>query len=113
MTFLLQMITAVEPRQNDTVLKVLKCKLLKEMNTRFQQVESVRTYAVATLLDPRFKRMYFTSPRADADAVTWISTQVIVFLKGFKNARQKLIWGGLALRAGLLPFLSTTVLLTE
>nr|XP_043897683.1 zinc finger BED domain-containing protein 4-like [Solea senegalensis] len=47
--------------QGDTGIKTMKTTLLEAVQKRFKTIENEPLYAVATLLDPRFKDRYFTS----------------------------------------------------
>ncbi|XP_016330604.1 zinc finger BED domain-containing protein 4-like [Sinocyclocheilus anshuiensis] len=47
--------------QEDTGMKTMKTTLLEAVKKRFATIEEDPLYAVATLLDPRFKDRYFSS----------------------------------------------------
>ena len=64
-------------RQNHyEILSTLKNSLLTELDRRFKDVENSETYALATLLDPRFKRVYFKDPAAHGRAILLLSAKV-------------------------------------
>ena len=44
----------------DPIAMTLKENILKELNLRFKNMELNKIYAVATILDPRFKKLHFT-----------------------------------------------------
>lgn len=50
--------------------------ILCEIQQRFKDIESHKILAVSTILDPRFKRMHFQSPRAVSAAVSYINRQI-------------------------------------
>jgi len=54
----------------------LKANLLQEIDSFFGNIETNMTYAVATMLDPRFKKLHFESPRAVANTITRISEKL-------------------------------------
>lgn len=56
--------------------KAFKDNILSEIQRRFRDIESYQIFAVSTILDPRFKRMHFQSPRAAAAAVSFINRQL-------------------------------------
>ncbi|XP_072375547.1 E3 SUMO-protein ligase ZBED1-like [Diabrotica undecimpunctata] len=56
--------------------KKLKESLLGECNKRFGMAEQVHLLSVSTLLDPRFKKMYFTSPLDCVKAVQNIQEEL-------------------------------------
>ncbi|GLV46481.1 uncharacterized protein CBL_21306, partial [Carabus blaptoides fortunei] len=45
--------------QTSNTLRLLKTALLSEINRRFESIEQIFTLSVATILDPRFKTLYF------------------------------------------------------
>ena len=51
----------------------LQQALLGEIEKRFSGIEFLRPYAAATILDPRYKKFVFESPRAVALIVGHIS----------------------------------------
>lgn len=51
----------------------LKERVLGNIDKYLKHVERVRILAIATLLDPRFKKLHFESALAAANAVTWTS----------------------------------------
>ncbi|KAL1487931.1 hypothetical protein ABEB36_015316 [Hypothenemus hampei] len=62
----------------------LKTSLLEELNKRFGKVEEVGVLAIATVLDPRFKRLHFKNPLALSNAISKI--------KQFLENRKDSIW---------------------
>ncbi|KAI2645091.1 Zinc finger BED domain-containing protein 4 [Labeo rohita] len=52
----------------DTGIKTMKKTLLEAVNRRFDSVEDEPLYALATLLDPRYKDRYFTSAQSAMSA---------------------------------------------
>ena len=57
------------------------------MKRRFGGVETNLTYAVATILDPRFKKLHFTNKLACAEAVKQINLEMNQELHKRKQAR--------------------------
>ncbi|KAG1930242.1 zinc finger BED domain-containing protein [Pimephales promelas] len=58
----------------DAGIKTMKKTLLQAVNNRFDAVEDEPLYALATLLDPRYKDRYFTSAQSAKhakDALIW------------------------------------------
>lgn len=47
----------------------LKDSILQQISKRFGSIENVKILSVATLLDPRFKKIHFTNPVSCSDAV--------------------------------------------
>jgi len=60
----------------DDVSKGFQAFILAEMDRRFTPVEDVQPIALATVLDPRFKKLYFSSPAAFAKAANFIAREV-------------------------------------
>lgn len=54
----------------------LKEVLQTELQKRFGHMEEVRLLAIATLLDPRFKRIHFQNPLACSRAVSYLRTML-------------------------------------
>lgn len=55
----------------------LKNKMLGEIKQRFEQVEKVPMFAVATLLDPRFKKIDFKDPISCSRAVNLVKQMLL------------------------------------
>ncbi|KAK7922400.1 hypothetical protein WMY93_009302 [Mugilogobius chulae] len=53
---------------NDQGIKTLKSTLLEAVNRRFSEVEKEPLYYIATMIDPRYKDRYFTSPESQKRA---------------------------------------------
>ena len=53
----------------DSLGKDLQSLVLKEVSKRMGGIENVTPLAIATVLDPRFKKMHFTNPLACSSAV--------------------------------------------
>ncbi|KAF2886713.1 hypothetical protein ILUMI_19461 [Ignelater luminosus] len=53
----------------ESLAKELQSVILKEIDKRMGVIERVTSLAIATILDPRFKKMYFTDPTACSSAV--------------------------------------------
>ncbi|XP_032457470.1 zinc finger BED domain-containing protein 1-like, partial [Nasonia vitripennis] len=51
-------------------------KLIEQFNKRFENIEKKSIMAMATLLDPRFKKLYFKNKIACADAINKIAKQI-------------------------------------
>lgn len=51
-------------------------EVIGQYNKRFSNIEQVHLLAVATLLDPRFKKMYFENPVAYSKHVTFINNTI-------------------------------------
>ena len=60
----------------DPIAMTLKENILKELNLRFKNMELNKIYAVATILDPRFKKLHLTSALAVSDAIRQISKEM-------------------------------------
>ena len=54
----------------------LKEVLQTELQKRFGHMEEVHLLAIATLLDPRFKRIHFQNPLACSRAVSYVRTML-------------------------------------
>lgn len=50
--------------------------ILKEFTKRFQHVESIALFAIATLLDPRFKKIHFESPMALSTTMKHVNNMI-------------------------------------
>lgn len=50
--------------------------VLAELDRRFKQAEFIKSFAVATILDPRFKKIYFQSSLAASQAITFIASEM-------------------------------------
>ena len=50
-------------------LGTLRQQLLDNLDTRFGELEGKKLYAVATILDPRFKTAFFSNDQRKADAI--------------------------------------------
>lgn len=59
-----------------SVAIALKKQLVKQIDIRFGQAESVEIFALATILDPRFKKIYFREPLAHARAVPKLTAKI-------------------------------------
>ena len=51
--------------------------ILSELDRRFQKAEFLKPLAIATILDPRFKKNYFQSAFAVSQAVSFISNEMM------------------------------------
>lgn len=58
------------------LVKHLKEQLQAEIHKRFGKIEFVSNMAIATILDPRFKNMYFTQPLAKSQALLAIKQMI-------------------------------------
>lgn len=58
---------------SDDIGKRLQQFCLDELNARFSNVEANMNLALATVLDPRFKAVYFNNPRCKANVISEIS----------------------------------------
>ncbi|XP_050305899.1 zinc finger BED domain-containing protein 4-like [Anthonomus grandis grandis] len=58
------------------MVKNLKISLQAEIKKRFGKIEYVSYMAIATILDVRFKTMYFTQPQAQAQALSHIRQMI-------------------------------------
>lgn len=56
-------------RLEEPLAKELQALVLKEIDKRMGVIERVTPLAIATILDPRFKKMHFTDPLACSSAV--------------------------------------------
>ena len=50
---------SLSPTNNDQMIKVFKTDLRKNLIKRFSEKEELEEYAIATLLDPRYKKRFF------------------------------------------------------
>jgi len=50
--------------------------ILSEIQRRFKEIESYKIFAISTILDPRYKRVHFQSPRAVSTAISYINSQL-------------------------------------
>ncbi|XP_011859762.1 PREDICTED: zinc finger BED domain-containing protein 1-like [Vollenhovia emeryi] len=50
--------------------------ILSEVQRRFKDIELYKLLAVSTILDPRYKRMHFQSPKAVSAAISYINFQL-------------------------------------
>lgn len=55
----------------------LKEKMLAEMKRRFERVESVHVLAIATLLDPRFKKHEFMHPLECSRTIKYVKEMMM------------------------------------
>lgn len=60
-------VEAVQP--NTTLAYDTKIMIINEIHKRFGAIEQVHSLAISTLLDPRFKKMYFTDKIACSQAI--------------------------------------------
>lgn len=73
---LFQLLINIELSSDANVAIALKEQLVKQIDIRFGQAENVETLALATILDPRFKKIYFREPLAHAKAVSKITAKI-------------------------------------
>ncbi|CAK1587945.1 unnamed protein product [Parnassius mnemosyne] len=66
----------VKPLKLEDLAKELQSLVLKEIDRRMGVIERVHPLAIATILDPRFKKMHFTEPLACSAAVAKIKELV-------------------------------------
>jgi len=81
-----QAISQLEVPQGDELGERLKNFVLSELDRRFGEVERIKTYAVATMLDPRFKKLHFSKPTALANAMSTIQDAINEMLRTKDNA---------------------------
>ncbi|XP_018317857.1 zinc finger BED domain-containing protein 1-like, partial [Mycetomoellerius zeteki] len=62
-----------------------KENILTQLNKRFQHVESVSHLAIATLMDPRFKKIHFEIPLALSTAIQHIQNMIEIDLGNQNN----------------------------
>ncbi|XP_052393278.1 zinc finger BED domain-containing protein 4-like [Carassius gibelio] len=62
--------------EGDTGIKTMKTTLLEAVQKRFKTIENEPLYAVATLLDPRFKDRYFTGADSNKNAKDALTQEV-------------------------------------
>ncbi|XP_011859700.1 PREDICTED: zinc finger BED domain-containing protein 6-like [Vollenhovia emeryi] len=77
MNLLKQLLIGMELPVDAKVAIALKEQLVKQIDIRFGQDENVETLALATLLDPRFKKIYFHEPLARARAVSKVTAKIM------------------------------------
>lgn len=63
-------------RLEESLAKELQSLVLKEIDKRMGVIERVTPLAIATILDPRFKKMHFTDPLACSSAVAKVKELV-------------------------------------
>ncbi|XP_074106514.1 E3 SUMO-protein ligase ZBED1-like [Cotesia typhae] len=56
----------------ESLIKEVQKRILTEINRRMGAIEQVSSLAIATILDPRFKKLHFEDPLACANAVSKI-----------------------------------------
>ncbi|XP_018371237.1 PREDICTED: zinc finger BED domain-containing protein 4-like [Trachymyrmex cornetzi] len=71
-----QLLVNIEVPVDASVTIALKKQLVKQIDIRFGQAENVETFALATILDPRFKKMYFRESLAHARAVSKLTAKI-------------------------------------
>lgn len=64
-------------------------KLLKQINNKFQYLESTRILAISTILDPRFKRLHFKTALAASQAIQYIDSQLKKIVDCKKGERKE------------------------
>lgn len=69
-----QKLNSMEPKTNAG--KELHKQVLKQFSTRFGNIEQVHLLAVATILDPRFKKMYFDNHVAYSKHIGFIDKKI-------------------------------------
>lgn len=67
---------SIDSANSSNTAKTLKINLLSEIENRFGAAEQVHLLTVSTLLDPRFKKIYFKNPLNCAKAVEIINVQL-------------------------------------
>ncbi|XP_033218095.1 zinc finger BED domain-containing protein 1-like [Belonocnema kinseyi] len=72
---LTEQLQTLEP--NTAMGKQLKIVMLAEISKRFGQVEKVPMFAIATLLDPRFKKIDFKSSIDCSQAVNFVKNALL------------------------------------
>ncbi|XP_039602103.1 zinc finger BED domain-containing protein 4-like [Polypterus senegalus] len=72
--------------ESDEGIRTMKITLLEAVNRRFKDVESEPLYAVATLLDPRYKDRYFTSVEISNQAKAALIVEVRKMEEVFKRS---------------------------
>ncbi|XP_032674664.1 zinc finger BED domain-containing protein 4-like [Odontomachus brunneus] len=68
-----------------------QAKLLNQINTKFQHLESNRILAISTILDPRFKRLHFKIALAVSKAIQDIDSQlkkICTLISGHEERRK-------------------------
>ena len=66
----------------------LATKLQSELSCRFAPIEGAFVTAVTTLLDPRFKKLPFTTPSASEHAVSRVTAEISQILQGTDSEGQ-------------------------
>lgn len=62
--------------EQTTGLKGIQKDIIHSLKTRFKDLENNKTFAIATLLDPRFKKTVFASPDSCNAAVTHLVSEI-------------------------------------
>ncbi|KAK3914501.1 E3 SUMO-protein ligase ZBED1 [Frankliniella fusca] len=81
-----QALTRVETG-NDLIAMRVRDVLLKAMNDYFGNIEQVRPYVMATMLDTRFKDLHFSSIVVSSNVVSYVPRELKEVMRGQKNQR--------------------------
>lgn len=54
----------------------VKDSIMIHISKYFKDIEKRKLFAIATLLDPRFKKLHFESPLTAATTVSWVGELV-------------------------------------
>lgn len=60
----------------------LKADLLQRLNSAFSRIEDLKMYAYATILDPRFKKVVFSSALLASKAAGGVGKLIVVRCTG-------------------------------
>lgn len=66
----------VEPASNDQISKRLKDFVVSGLDRRFGKAEQMKRLAMATMLDPRYKKLHFQSPITCSQTIQSLSVAV-------------------------------------
>uniref|UniRef100_A0A0A9VVY1 Zinc finger BED domain-containing protein 4 n=2 Tax=Lygus hesperus TaxID=30085 RepID=A0A0A9VVY1_LYGHE len=72
--------------EDAVVALALRKQVVKQIDRRFGQIENVEVFALATLVDPRFKKLHFREPLAHARAVTKLSAKIAELQRSASSA---------------------------
>ncbi|XP_036142128.1 uncharacterized protein LOC118645360 [Monomorium pharaonis] len=78
-------IASIEVYEETIIAKKIKDHLLLQFGIRFGNVERVRPLALATILDPRFKKLYFKKPLAVAEAINILCKEINIIRQNVQS----------------------------
>lgn len=70
--------------------KALRQELITQIKKRFEKIEHSHILAIATLLDPRFKKAHFKSPIANSNVIQYVNKELKKIIDSEKQTTQNL-----------------------